>query len=53
MEARLNKSDKPFIVLTDKGKFSGIITEHEILRGILEKGRKTPEAPEGENEGEQ
>jgi len=52
MEARLKSSDNPFIVLSSQGKFRGIITEHEILRGILEKGRTDLEASEGEREGE-
>jgi len=40
MEARLNATDNPVIVLSNSEKFKGIINEREILRGILEKGRK-------------
>ncbi len=40
MKARLSSSDNSVIILSHGGEFRGIITEHEILQGILEKGRK-------------
>ncbi|MFQ6079863.1 MAG: ATP-binding cassette domain-containing protein, partial [Thermodesulfobacteriota bacterium] len=40
MKARLNSTDNPVIILSDSGEFQGIITELEILQGILEKGRR-------------
>lgn len=40
MKARLDTSDNPVIILSNTGEFKGIITEREILQGILEKGRK-------------
>lgn len=40
MKARLSSSDNSVIILSHGGEFRGIITEQEILQGILEKGRK-------------
>jgi glycine betaine/proline transport system ATP-binding protein len=40
MKARLSSSDNAVIILSQGGEFRGIITEQEILQGILEKGRK-------------
>jgi hypothetical protein len=40
MDARLNMSDNPIIILNQAGEFKGIVGVHEILQGILEKGRQ-------------
>ncbi len=40
MQARLETSNNPIVVVSQAGKFSGVVTETEILQGILEKGRK-------------
>jgi glycine betaine/proline transport system ATP-binding protein len=40
MRARLETSDNPIVVVNDDGTFEGMITEREILRGILDKGRR-------------
>lgn len=40
MDARLNLSDNPIIILNQSGEFKGIVGVHEILQGILEKGRQ-------------
>ncbi len=39
MEARMSTSDYPVIILSDNGEFKGIITEQDILKGLLKKGR--------------
>jgi glycine betaine/proline transport system ATP-binding protein len=39
MNARLRMSDNPIIILNRAGEFKGIVGVHEILQGILEKGR--------------
>ncbi|MGD2037029.1 MAG: glycine betaine/L-proline ABC transporter ATP-binding protein [Desulfobacterales bacterium] len=39
MGARLKISDNPIIILNQAGEFKGIVGVHEILQGILEKGR--------------
>ncbi len=43
MKARLNTSDNMVIIVSNRGEFRGVITEREILQGILEKGRKEKE----------
>ena len=40
MGIRLNTSENPIIIVSKNGVFRGIISTHEILRGLLEKGRK-------------
>jgi glycine betaine/proline transport system ATP-binding protein len=40
MDVRLKTSDNPIIIRSKSGAFKGIISTQEILRGILEKGRK-------------
>lgn len=40
MQARLNSSDNSVMIVSNKGEFMGIVSEKEILQGILEKGRK-------------
>ncbi len=47
MKARLSISDNSVIILFRSGEFRGIITEQEILQGILEKGRKEKEGGGG------
>lgn len=43
MDARLKMSDNPIIILNQAGEFKGIVGIHEILQGILEKGRQKPQ----------
>ena len=33
-------SDNPIIIINQAGEFKGIVGVHEILQGILEKGRQ-------------
>ena len=40
MDARLKMSDNPIIIINQAGEFKGIVGVHEILQGILEKGRQ-------------
>lgn len=40
MDVRLKMSDNPIIIINQAGEFKGIIGVHEILQGILEKGRQ-------------
>lgn len=52
MYIRLETSVNPVVVVSDTGVFQGVITEKEVLQGILEKGRSngntTQEAGKGE-----
>jgi glycine betaine/proline transport system ATP-binding protein len=40
MDVRLKTSDNPIIIRNKRGALKGIVSTHEILRGLLEKGRK-------------
>lgn len=47
MQTRLNMTSNPIIIVNKAGEFIGIVGIHEILQGILEKGRHRAEAEDG------
>ncbi|MGC9325733.1 MAG: quaternary amine ABC transporter ATP-binding protein [Desulfomonilia bacterium] len=51
MYVRLETSVNPVVVVSDTGVFQGVITEKEVLQGILEKGRSSGNAKEHADKG--
>ncbi|MBN2283722.1 MAG: glycine betaine/L-proline ABC transporter ATP-binding protein [Deltaproteobacteria bacterium] len=52
MYIRLETSVNPVVVVSDIGVFQGVITEKEVLQGILEKGRSNGNATQEAGKGE-
>jgi len=50
MDIRLKMSDNPIIIINQAGEFKGIVGVHEILQGILEKGRQQAQAESSRKE---